>query len=124
MPATKLGHAYWRTLQCGNPDAMDAESAYDRLNALPDCEEMTLEQTRPPQDYLIRHVIERSAEHGLPIQIHTGHHETSVSGDGNVILEHRQKFPERLCRFHLDVHHFTDRLQADFTSGRGNGADE
>jgi len=87
MPATKLGHAYWRTLQCGNPDAMDAESAYDRLNALPDCEEMTLEQTRPPQDYLIRHVIERSAAHGLPIQIHTGHHETSVSGDGNVITK-------------------------------------
>lgn len=85
MPATKLGHAYWRTLQCGNPDASDAASVFDRLRALADGEEMALQETRPLQDYLIRHVIERSAARGLPIQIHTGHHETSVSGDGNII---------------------------------------
>lgn len=96
MVATKLGHAYWRTLACGNPARDDAERLYDRLRggAI-----MTESELRPLQDYVIRQVIERSTAIGLPVQIHTGHHETSVSGDGNII---GRSNPEHLVPLLLD----------------------
>lgn len=96
MVATKLGHAYWRTLACGNPARDEAERVYDRLlgGAV-----LTERDLRPLQDYMIRHLIERSTVHGLPVQIHTGHHETSVSGDGNIIGHSN---PEHLVPLLLD----------------------
>jgi len=89
MVATKLGHAYWRTLACGKPTAHEAEAAFNRLAGHALNERLSQEEARPLQDYLIHHIVRRSAEAGLPIQIHTGHHETSVTNNGNRIPNSR-----------------------------------
>lgn len=85
MVATKLGHAYWRTLDCGKPTFFEAEQAFNRLMLSSLEESVSQEESRPLQDYLIHFIIQRSVAYGLPIQIHTGHHETSVSSNGNII---------------------------------------
>ncbi|MFB9278639.1 amidohydrolase family protein [Cohnella cellulosilytica] len=85
MVATKLGHAYWRTLACGKPTFHEAETVFNRLAACSLEEGLSQAETRPLQDYLIHFIIQRSTAYGVPIQIHTGHHETSVSGNGNTI---------------------------------------
>jgi hypothetical protein len=85
MVATKLGHAYWRSLECGKSTYSEAESVFNRLASMSSKEALQPEEIRPLQDYLIRYIIQQSAVRQLPIQIHTGHHETSVSGDGNII---------------------------------------
>nr|WP_255654887.1 amidohydrolase family protein [Cohnella sp. REN36] len=85
MVATKLGHAYWRTLASGKPTFDEAERVFNRLLASRLEEGLSQAETVPLQDYLIHHIIRRSVVYDLPIQIHTGHHETSVSGNGNVI---------------------------------------
>lgn len=90
MVATKLGHAYWRTLAITKPELAEAKRVYVRLMELSEEEGvLSPEEVRPLEDYLIRHVVQGSAARGLPIQIHTGHHETSVSSDGNVITNSR-----------------------------------
>ncbi|GIQ65840.1 hypothetical protein PACILC2_44080 [Paenibacillus cisolokensis] len=89
MVATKLGHAYWRTLACGKPDEAEAERVFNRLMRDSLNEGVSQPEAQPLQDYLIHHVIRRSVEAGMPIQIHTGHHETSVSGNGNTITNSR-----------------------------------
>jgi glucuronate isomerase len=86
MVATKLGIAYRRTLNVGNPGFREAEKP---LGGLIGSEELSWEQLKPLQDYLIRHVIRRSIESDLPIQVHTGHQEPSVTKDGNVITNSR-----------------------------------
>ncbi|MBD2868789.1 amidohydrolase family protein [Paenibacillus arenilitoris] len=85
MVATKLGHAYWRTLACEKPTFHEAELVFNRLMTCSLDEGLSQAETRPLQDYLIHFVIQRSTAYKLPIQIHTGHHETSVSGNGNII---------------------------------------
>ncbi|WP_028608855.1 amidohydrolase family protein [Paenibacillus harenae] len=85
MVATKLGHAYWRTLACEKPTFHEAELVFNRLMACSLEEGLSQAETRPLQDYLIHFIIQRSTAYKLPIQIHTGHHETSVSGNGNII---------------------------------------
>ncbi|TCN01872.1 amidohydrolase family protein [Paenibacillus sp. BK033] len=85
MVATKLGHAYWRTLACEKPTFHEAELVFNRLMASSLDEGLSQAETRPLQDYLIHFVIQRSTAYNLPVQIHTGHHETSVSGNGNII---------------------------------------
>ncbi|MBW7459794.1 amidohydrolase family protein, partial [Paenibacillus sepulcri] len=85
MVATKLGHAYWRTLASSKPTMFEAEQVFNRLRASSLAQSLSQEETQPLQDYLIHFIIQRSIAYGLPIQIHTGHHETSVSGNGNLI---------------------------------------
>ncbi|GGF93163.1 amidohydrolase family protein [Paenibacillus abyssi] len=85
MVATKLGHAYWRTLECGKPTLYEAETGFNRIRTSPIDEQAAPEQLRALQDYLIHFIIQRSIAYGMPIQIHTGHHETSPSGNGNVL---------------------------------------
>jgi hypothetical protein len=89
MAATKLGHAYWRTLACGKPTEQEAEAVFNKFMNHPSEDGLSQAEWRPFQDYLIHYVIRRSIAHGLPIQIHTGHLETSVSGDGNIITNSR-----------------------------------
>lgn len=84
MVAAKLGHAYWRSLACGAPTKEEAERSFERLLASrSDGPCPTQAELQPFQDYLIRFIICQCTAYGLPIQIHTGHHEPSVSGDGN-----------------------------------------
>ncbi|HUC91656.1 MAG TPA: amidohydrolase family protein [Paenibacillus sp.] len=85
MVATKLGHAYWRTLASGKPSFRDAELAFNRLMGCTLEAGISQEESVPLQDYLIHFIIQRSIAYGLPIQIHTGHHEPSVSANGNII---------------------------------------
>ncbi|ETI67519.1 amidohydrolase family protein [Neobacillus vireti] len=85
MVATKLGHAYWRTLASTKPTFNEAEQCFNRLVSSFLDEQLSQQESIPLQDYLIHHIIQCSIEHDLPIQIHTGHHETSVSGNGNLI---------------------------------------
>ncbi|TCP29454.1 amidohydrolase family protein [Scopulibacillus darangshiensis] len=85
MTASKLGHAYWRTLYSQKPTYHEAEQVFNRLKSgfinggLSQQEAMTL------QNFLIHYVIQCSISNDLPIQIHTGHQETSVSRNGNII---------------------------------------
>lgn len=85
MVATKLGHAYWRSLACGKPTLFEAEMSFNRIrtSAIGECS--TPDQLRPMQDYLIHFIIQRSIAYGMPIQIHTGHHEPSQTVNGNII---------------------------------------
>lgn len=85
MVATKLGHAYWRTLGCTKPTYQEAESVFNKLLTRTLEDGYSQAQTEDLQDYLIHYVIQRSIAYDLPIQIHTGHHETSVSSNGNLI---------------------------------------
>jgi hypothetical protein len=89
MVATKLGHAYWRTLACGKPTEKEAEAVFNKFLSSPLEDGLSQAEWRPFQDYLIHYVIQRSIAHGLPIQIHTGHLETSVSANGNIITNSR-----------------------------------
>ncbi|MGG3468184.1 amidohydrolase family protein [Neobacillus pocheonensis] len=85
MIATKLGHAYWRTLKSTKPTFAEAERLFNRLQSSVIDEPMSQQESVILQDYLIHHIIQCSIKYNLPIQIHTGHHETSVSGNGNII---------------------------------------
>jgi predicted TIM-barrel fold metal-dependent hydrolase len=85
MVATKLGHAYWRTLACSKPAFFEAESRFNRLLSAPLNDPISQKELMPLQDYLIHFIIQRSIVYGMPIQIHTGHHETSVTANGNMI---------------------------------------
>jgi len=85
MIATKLGHAYWRTLKTTKPTFFEAEQCFNRLLSSIISEPMSQQESTVLQDYLIHHIIQCSIKYQLPIQIHTGHHETSVSGNGNII---------------------------------------
>ncbi|REE92714.1 amidohydrolase family protein [Paenibacillus taihuensis] len=85
MVATKLGHAYWRSLGCTKPTYQEAESVFNKLLTRTLEDGYSQAQTEDLQDYLIHYVIQRSIAYDLPIQIHTGHHETSVSSNGNLI---------------------------------------
>jgi predicted TIM-barrel fold metal-dependent hydrolase len=85
MVATKLGHAYWRTLKTSKPTFHEAEKQFNRLFSCFIEEPISQQESVVLQDYLIHHVIQCSIKYELPIQIHTGHHETSVSGNGNII---------------------------------------
>jgi len=83
--ATKLGYAYRRTLDVGKPTFYEAEKVFNEIMRLQLKQSLSQEETKPLQDYLIHEVIRASIERNLPIQIHTGHHETTVSGNGNII---------------------------------------
>lgn len=89
MVATKLGHAYWRSLACGKPTRFEAEQAFNRMMVGSLDEPLSQTDCLPLQDYLIHFIVRRSIAYELPIQIHTGHHETSVSGNGNIITNSR-----------------------------------
>lgn len=85
MVAAKLGHAYWRTLKTVKPTFYEAEKCFNTLLSSIIDEPMSQKESVILQDYLIHHIIQCSINYELPIQIHTGHHETSVSGNGNII---------------------------------------
>jgi uncharacterized protein len=85
MVATKLGHAYWRTLKSSKPTFYEAEKCFNALLSSFLDEPMAQRDAIVLQDYLIHHIIQGSIRNDLPIQIHTGHHETSVAGNGNII---------------------------------------
>lgn len=91
MVASKLGHAYWRTLECGNPGFDEAEQVFKRILSYPLDSKNKWKggELKPLQDYLIRHLVKLSANYQLPIQIHTGHQEPSVSGNGNILTHSR-----------------------------------
>ncbi|WP_099223026.1 amidohydrolase family protein [Listeria costaricensis] len=81
-PAIKLGHAYFRTLEMTEPCLEKSEKVFLMMK---NKQEALLKEDdyRTFEDTLIHHIIQKAAAHDLPIQIHTGLQETSVSGDGN-----------------------------------------
>lgn len=85
MVGTKLGYAYQRTLAVDKPTFHEAEVVFNRIQRLQYNESLSLAETKPLQDFLIHEVIRASIDRKLPIQIHTGHHETSVSRNGNIL---------------------------------------
>ncbi|GIN69776.1 hypothetical protein J14TS2_02510 [Bacillus sp. J14TS2] len=85
MVATKIGAAYWRTLYVDKPTKDEAEKIFNQLKSLHLSESLSQNELKPLQDYLIHHVIQLSITFDVPIQIHTGHQEPSVSGNGNVV---------------------------------------
>ncbi|MFB5663463.1 amidohydrolase family protein [Alteribacillus sp. HJP-4] len=89
MVATKLGHAYWRTLQIDSPAFSEAEQTFNCIMSSHIGEPVSQRESKPLQDFLIHHIIRRSKEAGVPIQIHTGHQEPSVSNNGNDVRNSR-----------------------------------
>lgn len=89
MVATKIGAAYWRTLQVDRPTFAEAEKAFNHMQSSYLKESISNEDAKALQDYMIHEVIRHSIAHDLPIQIHTGHQEPSVSGNGNRLTNSR-----------------------------------
>ncbi|WP_077623214.1 amidohydrolase family protein [Sediminibacillus massiliensis] len=85
MVATKIGAAYWRTLHVEKPTKEDAAKAFNKMKTYYLGESLSQHEAKPLQDFIIHRVIRRSAECDIPIQIHTGHQEPSVSSNGNLV---------------------------------------
>ncbi|MFC0472127.1 amidohydrolase family protein [Halalkalibacter kiskunsagensis] len=85
MAATKIGAAYWRTLHVEKPTRQDAAKVFNQLKMFHLGESLSQDEAKPLQDYLIHRIIQRSIDFKMPIQIHTGHQEPSVSSNGNII---------------------------------------
>nr|WP_275576961.1 amidohydrolase family protein [Thalassobacillus pellis] len=85
MAATKIGAAYWRSLKVDKPTHHEASVSFNKLKSYHLNEKLSPEEAKPLHDYLIHRVIQQSIKHDMPIQIHTGHQEPSVSDNGNII---------------------------------------
>lgn len=85
MVAVKLGHGYWRPLKMTRPTFFEAERGFNRLLSEPLDEPISRKELIPFEDYMIHHIIQCAIRRKLPVQIHTGLQETSVSGNGNII---------------------------------------
>ncbi|WP_139343348.1 amidohydrolase family protein [Virgibacillus siamensis] len=85
MVGTKIGIAYWRTLAVQKPTFDEAARVFNRIKTCQLGESVSQEEAKPIQDYIIHRVIQRSIEFNIPIQIHTGHQEPSVSSNGNIV---------------------------------------
>lgn len=83
--AVKLNYSYRRGLRVGRPTFHDAEQVFNRIMRLRPGHALSQEELVALQDYLIHEFIQGAIVRGLPIQIHTGHQEPSVTGDGNVV---------------------------------------
>ena len=71
--AIKSGLAYNRTLNYQPATREQAEALFDRVLADPEIlRSMTFEEKKPFQDYMFGLIAEHCAEHGLPLQVHTG----------------------------------------------------
>ncbi len=85
MVATKIGVAYWRSLAVEKPTKHEAETVFNKLKGSHLSESLSQEELKPFQDFIIHRIVQRSIHHDIPIQIHTGHQEPSVSSNGNRI---------------------------------------
>lgn len=85
MVATKIGVAYWRTLAVEKPTYGEAAAVFNTVKTRHLGESMAQEEAKPLQDFIIHRIIQRSIEFHVPIQIHTGHQEPSVSSNGNIV---------------------------------------
>lgn len=89
MVATKLGIAYWRTLQVEKPAYQEAAQAFNKIKTYYLSESLSQAESKPLQDYIVHRVIQRSIDCDVPVQIHTGHQEPSVSMNGNNVTHSR-----------------------------------
>jgi hypothetical protein len=85
MAATKIGAAYWRTLHVEKPTLQEAAKVFNQLKTFHLGESLSQQEAKPLQDYIIHRIIQRSIDFEVPIQIHTGHQEPSVSLNGNMV---------------------------------------
>jgi predicted TIM-barrel fold metal-dependent hydrolase/DNA-binding cell septation regulator SpoVG len=85
MVATKIGVAYWRTLKVDKPTSGEAAKVFNKIKTNHLRESVSQEEGKVLQDYIIHRVIQRSIDFDVPIQIHTGHQEPSVSSNGNFV---------------------------------------
>lgn len=85
MVATKIGVAYWRTLAVEKPTYGEAAAVFNTIKTRHLGESLAQEEAKPLQDFIIHRIIQRSIEFHVPIQIHTGHQEPSVSSNGNIV---------------------------------------
>lgn len=83
MAATKIGAAYWRTLSVDRPPFAEANKVFNKIKRCQLDESLSHAEAKPLQDYIIHRVIQQSIQVNVPIQIHTGHQEPSVSMNGN-----------------------------------------
>ena len=76
--ATKIAISYMRTLKFEETPFYEAEKTFSKLYTLEDYsylekkDFLSKKELKPFQDYLVHYIIEKSAEHNLPVQIHTG----------------------------------------------------
>lgn len=84
--ALKLGMAYFRSLAFARTTPQAAEEALSLIFATPKRpifypHQRSMEELRPLQDYLLRHIVQCAEALELPIQVHTGF----LEGYGNTI---------------------------------------
>ncbi|QGH33659.1 amidohydrolase family protein [Gracilibacillus salitolerans] len=89
MVATKIGAAYWRSLNVEKPTYAEAERVFNTIQSNYLKESISSEDAKPLQDFMIHEVIKNSIVNDMPIQIHTGHQEPSVSSNGNILTNSR-----------------------------------
>ena len=90
----KTAMAYDRIIRFDDTPREVAEKIFDQITS----RELTREQRRPLEDFMMHQVIRRAGKYGLPVQIHTG----AQLGPGNDITNARpthllnlfQKYPE------------------------------
>lgn len=79
LAAFKVPMAYDRDMVVGNPTGHDAEKAFYKLTAGDNARKKLNEgsvsaaEARPLGDYLLHKLIQRAADEGLPVQVHTGY---------------------------------------------------
>ncbi|MCG8308407.1 MAG: amidohydrolase family protein [Cytophagales bacterium] len=71
--------AYHRTLKYEDVSKENARQVFDRLFEPEN--DLSFEEVKPLQDYMMHRIIQQIRKYGLPFQIHTGFH----AGDGNDI---------------------------------------
>lgn len=77
----KITLAYLRTLSFENVSKEKAEKVFTMIKEMQDTIELSFNQVKPLQDYMMHRVLDLVKKNHIPVQIHTG----LQSGNGNII---------------------------------------
>lgn len=67
--AYKMGHAYWRSLDYGDPKREDVVPLFRRLAV---GETLTGQEKKPIEDFIVHYLCDKCAEYGLRVKFHCG----------------------------------------------------
>ena len=90
--------AYRRSLAYGNPTRAEAEKAFNEMIFNPR-DVVGDDKSRPLDDWLFHYALRKAAQHGLPVQIHTGH----MAGIRNEIAKTNAGWLIPTLELHQDV---------------------
>lgn len=79
--AIKSTLAYTRILHFENTSREEAQKVFDLLTGNTENKNLSFEDTKPLQDYMMHRILDKASEKKIPLAIHTGLH----AGNGNII---------------------------------------